>query len=57
MYRFNAKAADRHIPVCTNIRAKPTMLKRGLGGGGGVNGTLAATRSITSGANRKGKIM
>jgi hypothetical protein len=32
-------------------------LKRGLGGGGGENGTLAATRSITSGANRKGKIM
>ncbi len=37
--RFNEKAAERHIPVCTSIRAKPTSLRRGAGGGGGTVGT------------------
>ena len=64
-FRFNEKAAERHIPVCTNIRAKPTMLKRGLGGGGGVNGTVAATKnnstvggsgSGSGGGNRRGRM-
>ncbi len=41
--RFNEKAAERHIPKCSEIRAKPTMLKRGGGGGGGVKGSIAAT--------------
>ena len=27
--RFNATAAERHIPKCTSIKAKPTMLKAG----------------------------
>lgn len=29
--RFNAKAADRHIPQCQKIIAKPSTLKRGSG--------------------------
>ncbi len=29
--RFNDKAAERHIPQCKNIKAKPTTLKRGNG--------------------------
>ena len=32
---FNQTAGERHIPQCKNIRAKPTMLKRGGGLGGG----------------------
>ena len=32
---FNENAAERHIPHCKNIRAKPTTLKRGTGGAGG----------------------
>jgi rubrerythrin len=48
---FNQKAADRHIPQCSNIKAKPTALKRGAGGGGGLNGTLSAQQ----GATTKGK--
>ena len=43
--RFNAKAADRHIPQCQNIKAKPSRLQRGAGGGGGVNGKMAAAKS------------
>ena len=27
--RFNAKAAERHIPLCSNIIAKPSVLKKG----------------------------
>jgi hypothetical protein len=40
--RFSQKAGERHIPQCQNIKAKPSSLKRGDGGGGGKNGTLAA---------------
>ena len=29
--RFNDAAAERHIPQCTNIRARPKTLKRGGG--------------------------
>lgn len=29
MRRFNSNAAERHIPICKNIKAKPTFLKRG----------------------------
>jgi len=31
--RFNVKAAERHIPICSKIIAKPTMLIRGTGRG------------------------
>jgi endogenous inhibitor of DNA gyrase (YacG/DUF329 family) len=41
--RFNEKAAERHIPLCKNIIAKPNALKRGAGGGGGVNGAPSVT--------------
>ena len=41
--RFSEAAAERHIPQCRNIKAKPSSLKRGAGGGGGVNGTTRAT--------------
>lgn len=36
---FNEKAAERHIPKCKDIRAKPSTLKRGTGGAGGKTGT------------------
>lgn len=29
--RFNQKAAERHLPICKNIQAKPTSLKKGTG--------------------------
>lgn len=29
--RFNQQAADRHIPKCQDIKAKPKMLRRGAG--------------------------
>ena len=45
---FSEQAGLRHIPQCQNIKAKPTMLKRGVGGGGGVNGA-------PTGASNKGK--
>lgn len=41
--RFSEKAADRHIPQCQNIKAKPTMLRRGAGGGGGITGQVKKT--------------
>ena len=50
---FNEKAADRHIPQCQNIKARPMALKRGAGGGGGVNGSLTATAGA-SGKMKRG---
>jgi hypothetical protein len=44
--RFNANAAERHIPVCQSIRAKPAALRRG-GGGNASNG--ASGMASTSG--------
>ena len=37
--RFNEKAAERHIPLCTSIKAKPTKLSKGggLGASAGVS--------------------
>ncbi|KAK3240464.1 hypothetical protein CYMTET_49696, partial [Cymbomonas tetramitiformis] len=35
--RFNDRAAERHIPKCTSIKAKPNMLKAGGGSGGAAN--------------------
>lgn len=50
---FNSGAAERHIPVCTSIRAKPSVLKRG--GGGNASRGLA-TPNGTSGRNNKSGI-
>ena len=52
--RFNEKAAERHVPQCQNIRAKPSLLKKGAGSGGGMQGTkpngsgLGSTNSYLS---------
>ena len=40
--RYSSKAADRHIPQCANIIAKPSSLKRGAGIGGGVGGSSSS---------------
>lgn len=40
--RFNEKAAERHIPQCQNIKAKPSSLKRGTGMG--IGSTVAAPK-------------
>lgn len=42
--RFNDKAAERHIPVCKSIIAKPASLKKG---GGQQAGSLTATQNRT----------
>lgn len=42
--RFNEKAAERHIPQCQNIKAKPTVLKRGSGVGAASGGTVKPKR-------------
>ena len=42
--KFNAMAAERHIPKCSSIRAKPKMLVRG-GGGGGAAESMRPTRN------------
>ncbi len=38
--RFNEMAANRHIPQCSNIKAKPTSLKRG----GGITAAAGAVK-------------
>jgi hypothetical protein len=42
--RFNETSAQRHIPVCKNMKSKPTTLKRGSGKAGGMAGALVAKR-------------
>lgn len=49
--RFNDKAAERHIPICKNIIAKPSSLKKG---GGQTAGSLTATQTRTTGASNSG---
>jgi hypothetical protein len=53
---FNAKAAERHIPQCQNIRAKPSALKRGTGGAGGVNGSVVAKQAAVQRGRGKGSM-
>lgn len=54
--RFNEKAAERHIPQCQNIRAKPSILKKGAGSGGGMQGTKPSNGiSSTSNYITKGR--
>lgn len=45
--RFNQKAAERHIPQCQNIKAKPSSLKRGSG--------INAANGVGQAASTKGK--
>ena len=44
--RFNETAAERHIPKCQDIKAKPSSLKRGAGRGasGGLGGSSRSRR-------------
>jgi hypothetical protein len=46
---FNERAAERHLPLCKNIKAQPKSLKRGSGGAGGKAGT-AVVMGTKSGA-------
>lgn len=48
--RFSASAAERHIPVCQSIRAKPAPLKRG-GGGNASSGGTGGPSSAVKGRN------
>lgn len=53
---FNERAAERHIPLCSNIRAKPSSLKRGSGGAGGKVGTVPGSVALgPSGGSAKPK--
>ena len=45
--KFNSKAAERHIPQCQNIQAKPTMLKRGTG--------VSASNGVAASQQKAGK--
>lgn len=49
---FNQKAAERHIPQCQNIRAKPTTLRKGAGGAGGIVGGASAQKVTKGGFGR-----
>lgn len=51
--RFNANAAERHIPKCTSISAKPKMLTRG--GGGQAVSSAPRQRTGSSSASRGGR--
>lgn len=52
---FNERAAERHIPLCSNIKAKPTSLKRGSGGAGGKTGTVAGSVSLGTSTSTNNK--
>ena len=49
--RFSGAAAERHIPKCNSINAKPKMLTRGGGG----QATSSAPRQRAGGASRGGR--
>jgi hypothetical protein len=51
---FNAMAAERHIPKCSDIKAKPKKLMRGAGGGMG-NRKAINTRPDKKGTAPMGK--
>ena len=52
--RFNENAAERHIPKCKDIIAKPNFLKRGNGLAGGNYGKPEPQRAAKGGP-RAGK--
>jgi hypothetical protein len=45
--KFNQNAAERHIPKCTSIQAKPKMLVRGQRGAQGLGAAAGASRGGT----------
>jgi hypothetical protein len=47
---FNERAAERHIPICQNIKAKPSTLKRGQS-----NQQLNASMKSTTNLNQMAK--
>lgn len=49
--RFNSKAAERHIPLCKNIIAKPSTLKKGQGQSAS---NASSTTPKSTGMSRKG---
>jgi uncharacterized C2H2 Zn-finger protein len=49
--RFNEMAANRHIPQCQNIKAKPSSLKRGSG----INAASGTAKTTQAGGSFKGK--
>ena len=50
---FNATAAERHIPKCASIKARPAALFRGEGVAAGAGG--AAKMAATMGGGRAGE--
>ena len=46
--KFNEHAGARHIPHCKTMIAKPTTLRRGMGGGGGLSGSAAKSNALGS---------
>ena len=54
MRKFNATAAERHIPKCSSIRAKPKMLVKGGGGGAHERGSAANTFGAPMGGGMGG---
>lgn len=50
--RFNDKAAERHIPQCQNIKAKPSSLKRGSGITAGTGVAKASGAKASKGAGK-----
>ena len=49
--RFSAKAAERHIPSCQNIIAKPSSLRRGGGGNASKGMSAAGSTGGSNGSN------
>eukprot|EP00935_MAST-01C_sp_MAST-1C-sp1_P002261 g2261.t1 len=52
---FNATAAERHIPKCKNIRAKPRALMRGSGRAGGAAGGSGGSNRLSAADFQKEK--
>ena len=53
--KFNEKAAERHIPVCNSIKAKPTMLVRSSNSSGGFNSNQSLTPSSRMSSQNKAR--
>ena len=53
--KFNALAAERHIPKCVSIMAKPKTLARGEGTAGGANATSRSGATMGRGFGGTGR--